>query len=61
MFTGIIETIGCVARIDRREADLSLTIVSDTFSMSDVALGDSICCSGVCLTVTALLDNGTST
>jgi riboflavin synthase len=49
MFTGIITDIG---RIEAAEArgDLRLRIACDT-SVADVALGASIACSGVCLTV----------
>ncbi|MFA7439526.1 MAG: riboflavin synthase [Sphingomonadaceae bacterium] len=54
MFTGIISAIGTVAEIRQRPgADLSLWIDSD-LDLSDVALGASIACSGVCLTVVAI-------
>jgi riboflavin synthase len=49
MFTGIITDIGTVAAIERR-GDLRITI-SCGYDMETVALGASIACSGVCLTV----------
>jgi riboflavin synthase len=49
MFTGIITDIGEVRSVEQR-GDLRLTIGCG-YDMSDVALGASIACSGVCLTV----------
>lgn len=51
MFTGIITDIGTIASVEDR-ADLRVEIVS-AYDMAGVALGASICCSGVCLTVVA--------
>lgn len=50
MFTGIITDIGTVERTEQR-GDLRLVIAS-SYDMSGVAIGASIACSGVCLTVT---------
>ena len=50
MFTGIIESVGKIEKIEPRSGDLRLTIAVDKLDMSDVALGDSIACNGVCLT-----------
>ncbi|HEY6838201.1 MAG TPA: riboflavin synthase [Geobacteraceae bacterium] len=52
MFTGLIETVGAVARIERRGGAALLT-VSATLPAADVALGDSIAVNGACLTVVA--------
>ena len=49
MFTGIITDIGTVAAVERR-GDLRVRIVTG-YDMATVALGASIACSGVCLTV----------
>lgn len=49
MFTGIVTDVGTVAKAEQR-ADLRLTIRCG-YDMGSVALGASICCSGVCLTV----------
>lgn len=57
MFTGIIEALGTITKLDNRGTDIRLTVSSQTLDMSDVALGDSIATNGVCLTVTELGDN----
>ena len=53
MFTGIIQAIGQIEHIEPVGADVKLTIGTGKLDMSDVALGDSIATSGVCLTVIA--------
>lgn len=50
MFTGIIESIGNIEKIEHQSGDAKLTIHVGQLDMSDVALGDSIACNGVCLT-----------
>jgi riboflavin synthase len=50
MFTGIIESIGTISKIEPCAGDARLTIEVGDLDMSDVALGDSIACNGVCLT-----------
>lgn len=54
MFSGIIAAIGHVSQIVPRNSGLRLTIHAGGLDLSDVALGDSIACNGVCLTVVAL-------
>ncbi|OIQ95923.1 riboflavin synthase [mine drainage metagenome] len=54
MFSGIIAATGRISRIEPLEKGLSLTIEADALDLSDVALGDSIACNGVCLTVVKL-------
>ena len=49
MFTGIITDIGTVTSIEQR-GDLRM-VISCTYDMESVAIGASIACSGVCLTV----------
>lgn len=51
MFTGIIESVGKIDVIEHRGGDARLSINTNQLDMSDVALGDSISCNGVCLTV----------
>lgn len=51
MFTGIIETVGAVKRIEPMGGDLRFVIDGGSLDMSDVQLGDSIAVNGVCLTV----------
>lgn len=51
MFTGIIEAVGKVRRLEQRDAEWQLTIDVGKLDMADVKLGDSIAVSGCCLTV----------
>ena len=51
MFTGIIQCVGSITRLDRVGGDVQLVLACPGFELDDVALGDSICVSGVCLTV----------
>ena len=65
MFTGIIQSVGYLARLDPRGGDLRLAVdtansTEATFDLADVQLGDSIAVSGVCLTVVALEPHGFS-
>lgn len=55
MFTGIVTDIGTIVSADQR-GDLHL-VISCGYDMDSVALGASIACSGVCLTV---VDKGVS-
>ncbi|MBK5914054.1 riboflavin synthase [Rhodocyclus purpureus] len=57
MFSGIIAGLGHIEHLTARADDSStvrLTINAGTLDLSDVALGDSIACNGVCLTVVEL-------
>lgn len=54
MFTGIIQSIGKIDRIESRGGDCRLTITTGKLPLSDAALGDSIAVSGVCLTAIEL-------
>ncbi|MDD5175189.1 MAG: riboflavin synthase [Sterolibacterium sp.] len=53
MFSGIIAATGKIVRVEQREKGVSLVIDAGTLDLGDVSLGDSIACSGVCLTVIA--------
>ena len=57
MFTGIIEAIGSVARLQQLGSDWRLAINSEKLDLSDVVLGDSIAVNGCCLTVVELERN----
>lgn len=50
MFTGIIEALGVIKRMDKVGGDMRLAIDANSLDMSDVQLGDSIAVNGVCLT-----------
>ncbi|TGD75650.1 riboflavin synthase [Mangrovimicrobium sediminis] len=58
MFTGIVQAVGEVAALQPSGGDLRLRIRSGKLDLADVELGDSICTSGVCLTVTELPGDG---
>jgi len=52
MFTGLIEEVGRVKKIESIEMDIRLCIEARESFLEGVALGESIAVSGVCLTVT---------
>lgn len=58
MFTGIIEAIGRIAKVEPLQGDLRLRIQAGQLDLSDLRLGDSVACNGVCLTATELTGNG---
>ena len=58
MFTGIVQAVGHVARLEPRGGDLRLHIEAGGLDLDDVRLGDSIAVSGVCLTAVALAGRG---
>src|SRR4051812_37398937 len=51
MFTGIITDVGQVRDATRQGAGDLRLVIATAFEMGEVALGASIACSGVCLTV----------
>jgi len=58
MFTGIIEAIGNIARIEPKGSDARILIRTGKLDLSDVKLGDSIAVNGVCLTAVELPGDG---
>lgn len=58
MFTGIIQAVGTIAAMQPRGGDMRLRIATGALPLDDVALGDSICTNGVCLTVIELPGDG---
>jgi len=57
MFTGIIEELGEVTRIEQQPDALRLTIKCSKV-LEDLKRGDSISCSGTCLTAIEIDENG---
>ncbi|MGV0997906.1 MAG: riboflavin synthase [Fluviibacter sp.] len=55
MFSGIIAAVGRIESLVPRTSGIRLTINAGGLDLTDVALGDSIACNGVCLTVVELL------
>lgn len=53
MFTGIVEEVGKIARIEKNGVTGKLSIIADTV-LEGTKIGDSIAVNGVCLTVTSL-------
>jgi riboflavin synthase len=54
MFTGIVKDIGEVRAVEPRGGDLRLTIGFRQLRADSLALGDSVCVQGVCLTIAEL-------
>lgn len=57
MFTGLIEEVGTVTALDRRDGSATLAIGCSVV-VEDAGIGDSIAVNGVCLTVTTLPEGG---
>jgi riboflavin synthase len=55
MFTGIVQAIGTIRRIEARGGDVRLFVDASAVA-AELAVGDSLCVSGVCLTVAARED-----
>ncbi len=54
MFTGIIQSVGRIRRLEPRGGDVRLTIGTGKLPLTDAAVGDSIAVNGVCLTAVVL-------
>jgi riboflavin synthase len=54
MFTGIVQAVGNIAAVTPLEAGVRLTVETGTLERGGIALGDSICVQGACLTVVAI-------
>jgi riboflavin synthase len=53
MFSGIIAAVGKIVSISPLEKGLRLDIDATLLGTEDIAIGDSVACNGVCLTVVA--------
>ena len=60
MFTGIIQAVGRIVRLEPRSGDVRLHVDTAALDLADVQLGDSIAVSGVCLTAVTLDARGFS-
>ncbi|MFN0038973.1 MAG: riboflavin synthase, partial [Burkholderiales bacterium] len=58
MFTGIIQAVGRVSIFDFASQSAAVSIDAGGLDLSDVSVGDSIACNGVCLTVVKLWERG---
>ena len=52
MFTGLVEDVGTIVRADRRSDALVLAIRPAHIAVGELAIGESVCHDGACLTVT---------
>lgn len=57
MFTGLVEDMGAIVRVDRRSDAAILTIAPKSMSTQELELGESVAIDGVCLTVTGTTSN----
>jgi riboflavin synthase len=60
MFSGIVAAVGRITHLSARSDEkntVRLTIEAGALGLDDVALGDSIACNGVCLTVVEIEGN----
>ncbi|MBI3528132.1 MAG: riboflavin synthase [Betaproteobacteria bacterium] len=60
MFTGIVQAVGRIAELKPAGQAATVTLDAGGLDLGDVAIGDSIACNGVCLTVTRLTRDGFS-
>jgi riboflavin synthase len=58
MFTGIIQSVGKIAALEPRGADMRVRVQTGKLDLRDVVLGDSIAVNGVCLTAVELPGDG---
>lgn len=58
MFTGIIQAIGQIERLEPRGGDVRIQVATAALAMGDVRMGDSIAVNGVCLTVASQAERG---
>lgn len=57
MFSGIVQAVGSIEKVDALEAGVRLTIDAGNLGLSDTKVGDSIAMNGACMTVTAISGN----
>ncbi len=58
MFTGIVEATGRIGALEEHGADRRLRIDGEMCADNALAIGDSVCVSGVCLSATDLTSTG---
>jgi riboflavin synthase len=54
MFTGIIQAVGRIERVERRERGVRVTVHAAPIDAADLKVGDSIAVNGCCLTMAAI-------
>jgi riboflavin synthase len=58
MFTGIVTDVGEVVAVQERAEGLRRLTIACAFDPASIAIGASICCSGVCMTAVAIGHDG---
>ena len=59
MFTGIVQAVGRIdERMEHASGDVSLAVATGALDAAGIAVGDSICVSGVCLTAVEVTPDG---
>lgn len=58
MFSGIVQAVGKISRVDKREGGVRLAFHAVRLGMDDVKIGDSIAINGACLTVISKTTSG---
>jgi len=58
MFTGIIQAIGRIQKMEQKGGDVRLTLNTADLALTNSDLGDSIAVNGVCLTAIGWTENG---
>lgn len=61
MFTGIIESVGKLERVEPIAGDRRFTVVATDGYLDDLSVGDSVAVSGICLTAVTVVAGGFTT
>ena len=54
MFSGIVQAVGVIEKVEALEAGVRLTIETGALGLSDAKVGDSIAVNGACMTATSI-------
>ena len=54
MFSGIVQAIGTIEKVEPLEKGVRLTIEAGSLGLADVGIGDSIAMNGACMTATSI-------
>lgn len=57
MFTGIVQGVARVCAVSSHDGELAVELAIEDLGDENISIGDSVCVSGVCLTVARLTDN----
>ena len=60
MFTGIIQAVGTIDKVENKAGDIRIEVDSAELDLNNIQPGDSIAVNGVCLTVIACREQGFS-